>query len=186
MTNQEILTFLIDAIALSFAALLITQFVSGLIPLVRKNFTNATKKLSLTAFDIAKIFDVDSGAENFSPLPDPWFLAIDSVVQETASPSAAVEQFQRPLLLLPPAKDIAERLSTSTDTTFDRLSAIESLDKLSLRTARKIANALKIVQKLDKKDKSLSSLRSEIKAKLLQPQLLPKNTVDVVCELIAC
>ena len=82
----------------------------------------------------------------------------------------------KPLLLLP---------QVTAESNLNELFSAIDIDKLPLRRARKIAKALGIAQKVNKKDQPLSWLRAQIKAKLQQPQELPTTAILAVRELLA-
>lgn len=112
-----------------------------------------------------------------SILPDPWTLPLDEVLPLPPLGQRPTSQLKlKPLLLLPQV--IAE---SNLD---DLLSAID-IDKLTLGRARKIAKALGIAQKVNKKDQPISWLRAQIKAKLQQPQELPTTAILAVKESLA-
>ncbi len=179
MTTQEFLTFLIDAIALSFLALLVTDFIAGLIEIARTSATSSQQML--TADEIAKIFDAEPEIEQIlvPDLPDPWYLPVNNEVREIAAPITLVPQIQVPLLLLPSAEPVS--LPHQDDELLHRI----DFDKLQLRSARKIAKVLEIPQKVNGRDQKLSDLKFGIEMKLQQPHLLPQNIVEEVRELIA-
>ena len=71
------------------------------------------------------------------------------------------------------------------ESNLDELFSNIDIDKLPLQQARKIAKALGIAQKVNKKDQPISWLRAQIKAKLQQPQALPTTAILAVRELLA-
>jgi len=118
-------------------------------------------------------------------LPDPWMLPIDEVAEISILQRCSPNKL-KPLLLLPQADVVAaSSLPTTTEPTLDVLFSSIDIDKLRLRRARKIAKALGIAQKVNKKDQPISWLRAQIKAKLQQPQELPTTAILAVQELLA-
>ena len=116
-------------------------------------------------------------------MPDPWTLPLDEAVS-TPQPFSAIHL--KPLLLLPPAKEIfTSPLQITTEPALDNLFSSIDIDKLQLRPARKIAKALGLAQKVDKKDQPISWLRAQIKMKLQQPQELHTTAILAVQDLFA-
>lgn len=184
MTTQEFLTFLIDAIVLSFVTLMLVDFVSRLIELAR---TSATSSQQILASDeITKIFDAKPEIEQLPTvfLPDPWFLPIENEVREIATPKISMPQIQTPLLLLPFAEPVSLPHEDNESNAVELFHQID-FDKLQLRSARKIAKLLEIPQKVNGRDQKLSDLKSEIKIRFQQTQLLPEDAIDLVRALIA-
>ena len=97
----------------------------------------------------------------FLVLPDPWILPLDEALSRPQLGQRAASQL-KPLLLLP---------QVTAESNLDELFSNIDIDKLPLQQARKIAKALGIAQKVNKKDQPISWLRAQIKAKLQQPQL---------------
>lgn len=117
-------------------------------------------------------------------LPDPWMLPIDEVAE--ISPHKRCSPNKPNLLLLPAAKETsASSVPITTAPTLNELFLNIDIDKLQLRLARKIAKALGITQKVNKKDQPISWLRAQIKAKLQHPQELPTTAILAVRDLLA-
>lgn len=110
-----------------------------------------------------------------SVLPDPWIVPPDEVLSKPQLGQRATSQL-KPLLLLP---------QVTAESNLDELLLAIDIDKLQLRRARKIAKALGIAQKVNKKDQPISWLRAQIKAKLQQPQELPTTAILAVREFLA-
>lgn len=120
-----------------------------------------------------------------SVLPDPWMLPIDEVISRPQLQYCSSHQ-SKPLLLLPQADVVAASpLQITTELTLDELFLSIDIDKLQLRPARKIAKALGIAQKVNKKDQPISWLRAQIKAKLQQFQEVPPEALLAVRDLLA-
>ena len=106
-------------------------------------------------------------------LPDPWTLPLEPVVSKPQhQPFSNIHS--KPMLLLPPAKEISASLFLDVD-----------IDNLQLRAARKIAKVLGIAQKVNKKDQPISWLRAQIKAKLPHPQELTTTAILAVQDVFA-
>lgn len=115
------------------------------------------------------------GKDFTSILPDPWILPLDEVLSLPPLGQRPTGQL-KPLLLLP---------QVTIESNLDELFSAIDIDKLTLRRARKIAKALGIAQKVNKKDQPIYWLRAQIKAKLQQPQALPATAILAVREEIA-
>ncbi len=117
-------------------------------------------------------------------LPDPWTLPLEPVVSKPQrQPFSAIHS--KSMLLLLPAKEISASLPTITKSTLSELFLEVDIDKLQLRAARKIAKALGIAQKVNKKDQPISWLRAQIKTKLQQPQELTTTVILAVQDVFA-
>lgn len=118
-------------------------------------------------------------------LPDPWTLPLEPFGSKPQhQPFSAIQS--KPMLLLPPAKKTsASSLHIVAEPALDRLLSSIDIDKLQLRTARKIAKALGIAQKVIKKDRPISWLKAQIKAKLQQPQELTTTVILAVQDVFA-
>lgn len=171
--TQEILTFFIDAIAILYILLLALDFLEVLM--------NRFKALQTSPGQL-NLFDVSP--EPFSILPDPWLLPIDTPSEMISMPQP-YPQPSKPLLLLPPAKqEVAKALPiTIPQANLEELLSSTNLDTLQLRSARRIAKALGIAQKVNGKDRKLNVLRSQIRAKLQQPQSLSPEAIEAVGQL---
>lgn len=126
----------------------------------------------------AATFQIQSENKDFtSILPDPWTLPLNEVLPLPPLGQRATSQLKlKPLLLLP---------QVTAELNLDKLLSAIDIDKLQLRRARKIAKALGIAQKVNKKDQPVSWLRAQIKAKLQQPQALPTTAILAVREFLA-
>ncbi len=162
MSNQELLTYLFNAITLGFTMIAVTDFASRLIVLYKQvsstpipSKTEPMQPLPIEAPLVAAL------PQPISPLPDPWLLPL-TASEETA---VIIPLYKQPILrLLPPAK---ESFVESSLPVSDVLAAID-LSKLKLRQARKIAKALGIAQKVNGRDQKLEFLRNQMKLKLQQ------------------
>lgn len=188
MSAQQSLTFLFDAIALSFLTIATIDLSQEIIKLYTQVFVASQQPPS-----------TNSQPQALPKLLDPWLLP----VEDTATPSDRnIQQQPKPILLLAQAKAMGEvRLSSSTiaEQSGDRyISTLEgllpavnavnavNLDTIKLRQARKIAKMLEIAQKVNGKDKKLDWLKAQIKAKLQQERSPQPEVIAVVRELIAC
>ena len=118
-------------------------------------------------------------------LPDPWMLPIDEVA-EISIPQRYPPDKQKPLLLLPAAKEeTTSSVPITAAPNLDELFLNIDIDKLQLRLARKIAKELGIFQKVNGRDQKLSWLLAQIKAKLQHPQELPTTAILAVRDLLA-
>ena len=157
---QDLLTALAELIFFGFAII----FLLDLAIVLNNCWIASAQKLPLShqiEATAATLQIQPKSKDSTSILPDPWILPLDEVLPLPQLGQRATSQF-KPLLLLPQV--IAEPNLN------ELLSAID-IDKLPLRRARKIAKALGIAQKVNKKDQPISWLRAQIKAKLQQPQL---------------
>lgn len=89
----------------------------------------------------------------------------------------------KPLLLLPQAKEIITQppLQALTKPALDELLVGVDIETLKLRPARKIASALGVAQKVNRKDLPLEWLRAQIKKRLEQT---PNETELVIAEVL--
>ena len=99
MSAQEFLTLLFDAIALSFITIATLDFITGLMPLMPHS------KMPLVSPGQLNLFDLKP--KTLPLLPDPWTLPIDEIAEVTAQPQETAQIGQKPVLLLPPAKEIS-------------------------------------------------------------------------------
>lgn len=174
MNAQDFLTFLFDAIALSFLTIAIIDFTTGLMP-----------RLKISPISPGQLNLFDHKPEPLPLLPDPWMLPIDEVAEISIPQHLSAKQ-SKPLLLLPPAKEAAaSSVPTTTELTLDELFLGIDINKLQLRLARKIASLLGISQKVNGRDQKLSWFKVQIKAKLQQPQELPTTVILAVRDLLA-
>lgn len=180
MSAQESLTFLFDAIALSFIAIATIDFSREIIKLYKQVFITPTQPPSN-----------NSQSQVLSQLPDPWLLP----VEDTAAPiDRGIPEQPKPVLLLAPALAMGEERSNSVgkaqspgqqETTIEELLVGVDLDRLQLRLARKLAKVLGISQKINGRDQKLTFLRGQIKLKLQEMRSLQPEVVSAVKELMA-
>lgn len=176
---QDILTASLEVVTVSFALVMVFDFISGL-----KCIAQPAQFQSRPQIEPEVIALGTKTLEPLGHLPDPWMLPAREMPVRTQKPAPTEP---KPLLLLPQAKEDTAQppLPTSAKPTLDKLLADVDLDQLQLRPARKIAKLLNISQKLNSKDKPLGFLRAQIKAKLHQSQEIPPQTIEVVRELLA-
>ena len=171
---QDLLTALAELIFFGFAII----FLLDLAITLNNCWIASAQKLPLPhQIEVpAATFQIQPKSKDlFSVLPDPWILPLDEVLSKPLSGQRATSQL-KPLLLLP---------QNTAEPNLDELLSTINIDKLQLRQARKIAKALGIAQKVNKKDQPISWLRAQIKAKLQQPQELPTTAILAVRELLA-
>ncbi len=177
MSNQELLTYLFNAIALGFLAIAAIDFGTRAVAVYNQvkvaslsPSTNIEKPL--TQLSLAPIPQVRP------QLPDPWLLPLP--VGKSVRLVKPLQKEQKHLRLLPQGKETSMVIAPKLE---ELLQGI-SIDKLKLRQARKIAKVLGIVQKINGRDQKLTFLVSQIKLKLQQAKV---EIVEVVKqELIAC
>jgi hypothetical protein len=177
MNTQDVLTYLLEVIALGFIAIMTFDFIAGLMP--------ARKQLPAVLPGQLSRFELRS--EPLLQIPDPWLLPIEQAALVVAQPPKRAQHQHKPLLLLPPAQEVIGKrspASASGKSTLIELLVSVDLDKLQLRPARKIAKALGIAQKINGVDQKLDFLRAQIKSKLQQPQTLSSDVVKAVRELL--
>ncbi len=169
MSAQESLTFLFDAIALSFIVIVTIDLSREIIALYKQTFITPQQPILPT-----------SQPQQLSQLPDPWLLPTAEVLA-----SAKLTQVQpKPIPLLAQALAVDEvQLSTAQSTIEDLLIGVD-VNTLKLRQARKIAKALGIAQKVNGRDQKLEFLRNQIKLKLQQAKF--EIVQSVAQELLAC
>lgn len=184
MSAQQSLTFLFDAIALSFIAIATIDFSREIIALYKQVFVTPQHPHSSY-----------SQAQVLAQLPDPWLLPVEEI---SAPSDRGIQQQPKPVLLLAPALAMGEERSHSTiaeQSSARSISTLEgllpavnavNLDTIKLRQARKIAKMLKIAQKVNGKDRKLDWLKAQIKAKLQQERSLQPEVLAAVRELTAC
>ena len=177
MTTQEGLTFLFNAIALSFLFIAGIDFGTRLVNLYKEVVSTSNSLKTPTQQPIIKLPPVAIPPQ-LPQLPDPWLLPLpaeEAVV--VLAKFLPIEQ--KHLRLLPPVKEISlPKLALE-----DLLLGVD-IDKLKIRQARKIAKLLGIAQKVNGRDQKLAFLISQIKSKLQQAKA---EIIDVVRrELIAC
>lgn len=170
MSAQESLTFLFDAIALSFIAIAVIDLGREIVALYKQVFA---------------VPQISSPANQLQPLPqlpDPWLTPVEAVAPAQITPARP-----KPMLLLAPVKVVDDaKLSDRQPTAKELLGDID-VDKVKLREARKIAKVLGIAQKVNGRDQNLTFLRGQIKLKLQQERSLSSEVVIVAkSELVAC
>ncbi len=107
--------------------------------------------------------------------PDPWTMPMQDTKRLPHSQQQLITFEPKPLLLLPPARVVPSfPVLGNARSELDELLVNVNLNKLPLRTARKVAKVLGIAQKVNKKDVPLNFLRSQIKSKLQHSQELPE------------
>ncbi len=134
MSAQELLTFLFNAIALSFIVIAAFDLGQEIIALYKQVF-NTPVQLSLIA-------------SQPQLLPDPWLTPLAQAV----APAQITQAQPKPLLLLAEASSGEEVQSPKSEVTTKELLWSIDVDTLKLRDARKIAKALGIAQKVNGKD----------------------------------
>lgn len=176
MSTQELLTFLFNAIALSFIIIASVDFGTRLV-VAYKQFLVASNSPLTNIQKPATQLPLAAIPQELPQLPDPWLLPLS--VEKPIASIKLVDKEQKHLHLLPPAKVIdvpnleVENLLQGVD-----------LNKLKLRQARKVAKVLGIAQKAKGRDLTLALLLSQIKLKLQQVE---SDIVQVVKqELLAC
>lgn len=173
MSAQQTLTYLFDAIALSFITIAAFDLGREIIILYKQVFITPGQ-LPL----------INSQPKPRAQIADPWLLPL---VEAVAPVNRYIQEQQKPILLLAPAKTVEEvKVSANRATSKELLGDID-VDSLKLREARKLAKSLGIAQKINGKDQKLAWLRRQIKAQLQQTQSLQPEVVAAVRgELIAC
>lgn len=171
MSAQQSLTFLFDAIALSFLTIATIDLSREIIALYKQVFVTQQQPPSS-----------HSQPQALPQLPDPWLLPI----VDAATPSdRCLQQQPKPVLLLAPARTVDNvELSANRAISKELLRDI-NVDTLKLREARKLAKVLGVAQKVNGRDQKLAFLRSQIKLKL-QQSLQPEIACDLREKLIAC
>ena len=158
MSNQELLTYLFNAIALGFLFIASMDLCTRILALYREVFVhNNNQAQQPTDLTLAT-----HQQQELPQIPDPWLLPslpLNTIV------SVNLEQKELVLRLLPPAKESAVVIPNPVSK--EMLAAID-LGKLKLREARKIAKVLGIAQKVNGRDQKLDFLKSQIKLRLQQ------------------
>ncbi len=175
MSNQELLTFLFNAIALGFLAIATMDFGTRA-AMVYKQVSIASNSPLTSAQQPLIQLPPAAVPQALLQLPDPWMLPVKD---EANILTKTFLREQKHLRLLPPAKAI----DISQPELGDVLQGVD-LNKLKLRQARKLAKVLGIAQKVNGRDQKLEFLRTQIKLKLQQAK---SEIVEVVKqELLAC
>ena len=163
MSTQELLTFLFNAIALGFIIIASIDFGTRLVIAYKQVSIALDSPSTSTQKRISKLpLAVTPPQLPLPQLPDPWLLLLEDKYELPML--KLVQTKQRPLRLLPPAKETSLTVAPQ----LDKLLLGIDIDKLKLRQARKIAKVLGIAQKVNGKDQKLEFLRSQIKLKLQQ------------------
>ncbi len=174
MSTQELLTFLFNAIALSFLTIASVDFSTRLVIAYKQvSITSISPKKQLPIQQLPTQLPLTVNLQELPQLPDPWLLPL-SVEKPIASIKLAQKE-QKHLRLLPPAKTI----DVYNPELEDLLLGVD-LNKLKLRQARKIAKVLGIAQKVNGRDQKLAFLVSQIKSKLQQETLLQSEVIKLV------
>lgn len=125
MTLQNILTLSIDAIALSFAAMMVIDFSSAIVRLWCKSASPSLRKnVGICVETLAPIFE-DISEESAEKIADPWTLPLASSTIELCPKAKPARQSQN-VLLLPSA------------------SPVDNLIQLNIRQLKKKASAAKV------------------------------------------
>ncbi len=181
MSNQEMLTYLFNAIALGFLAIAAIDFGIRVVAVYNQVKVVSNSPLTNIEKPLTKLPPAATPKE-LPQLPDPWLLP--SPAEESVVLVKVVQKEPKHLRLLPPARETI--MAVAPLNLKELLQGID-IDKLKLRQARKIAKALGIAQKVNGKDQKLTFLRSQIKLQLQQTRsLLPEVLVAVNAELLAC
>lgn len=164
MSNQELLTYLFDAIALGFLTIAAIDF--GIRAVAVYNQVKVASNSPSTNIEkpLTQLPPVAT-PQKLPQLPDPWLLT--SSTEESVVLVKVVQKEQKHLKLLPPAKEIGMAVAPKLE---DLLQGM-SIDKLKLRQARKIAKVLGIAQKINGRDQKLAFLINQIKLKLQQAKV---------------
>ena len=175
MSTQELLTFLFNAIALSFITTASIDFGTRLV-IAYKQVSIALDSPLTKIQQPSGQLPLTAKPEELGQLPDPWLLPLQDKGKIVPSTNLAQRE-QKHLRLLPPAKTI----NVSNLDLKDLLRGVD-LDKLKLRQARKLAKTLGIAQKVNGRDQKLDFLRSQIKVKLQQETLLNTEVRELIRE----
>ena len=177
MSTQELLTFLFNAIAISFITIASIDFGTRLV-VAYKQVSIALDSPLTNPQQSSGQLPLTAKPEELGQLPDPWLLPLQDKGKIVPSTNLAQRE-QKHLRLLPPGKII-----NVSDPDFKELLQAVNLDKLKLRQARKIAKVMGIAQKVNGRDQKLAFLINQIKSKLQQAKA---EIVEVVIpELIVC
>ncbi len=188
---QDLLTALIEVLTVVSVLFLAIDFITGLQRIAQPTAQLRSKPQTEPGILAQSTEVVTPANEMLDPsaeLPDPWTLPVDEV-PHCAHKSELAPNIQLPpiepvvvLRLLPPTSSAScgqpPALPVTVKMALDELLADIELDKLQLRPARKIAKLLNIPQKLNSKDKPLSFIRGQIKAKLQQLEEVPAETLE--------
>ena len=198
---QDVLLFAIEAIVISTLLFIIVDFLNWIrffggyqIPANWQPdvFVIDTMQLDKTEIILATASKKEIASEPqadviSAPIPDfsdPWL--VNDQTENSSKISEPAHSKSQHLLLLPPAKIANSSLSSSfDDLEVDKLLARIDLNTLKLRQARKIAKALGIAQKVNRKDQPLSWLKGQIQVKLQQQNQVTNEIIETVRELSA-
>lgn len=177
---SDLLVSLIELIVISFIGIMVFDFVDGLVHLARSVQSQSKVQIEPEAIAPETITPI---TEPLSPLglPDPWMLPAEALaIPQRLAPA---QSQMKPLLLLPQAKEISTQppLQALTKPALDELLIGVDLETLKLRPARKIASALGLAQKVNRRDLPLEWLRAQIKKRLEQT---PHETAQVIAEVL--
>ena len=188
---QDLLTSTIELIFFSFAIVMAFDFVNGLRCVsqpvqVHAQIQSRPQTEPEAIAQRSRQRQIAPRTEMLEPLgylPDPWTLPVDEVPAIPQKPVPPAQPDPKPLLLLPQAKESNAQglLSTSVKPTLDELLMGVDIDTLKLRPARKIASALGVAQKVNRRDLPLEWLRAQIKKRLEQT---PTETAQVIAEVL--
>lgn len=160
MSTQEVLTSLLNAIALSFTLVAAMDFGTRL--LVAYKQVSIVSSSPLIAIEPTHQSTIGTIPQALPQLPDPWLLPLEGA---RTSPLSLVETEQKHLRLLPQAKETSLAVTPTLEDLLFRV------NKLTLRKARKLVNLLGITQKVNGRDQKLEAPKSQIKLKLQQAKL---------------
>jgi len=194
MSTQELLTFLFNAIAISFITIASIDFGTRLVVAYKQvSIASIPPKKQPSLQQLQAQIPRSAIPQKLPQLPDPWLLPVAENLPlkqlpsteffkredkaEVASKILLAHKQQKHLRLLPPAKAI-DVANTQLE---DLLRGVD-LDKLKLRQAREIAKVLGIAQKVNGKDQKLAFLVSQIKVKLQQKTLGQSAATKLVNE----
>lgn len=178
---QDLLVSLVELIVISFILIMLFDFIIGLVHLARTVQSQSKVQIEPEAIAPAAITPMRKPLKSLE-LPDPWTLpSVALAISQRLAPPAQ-SQIQ-PLLLLPQAKEITAQppLQALTKPALDELLTGVDLETLKLRPARKIASALGVAQKVNRKDLPIEWLRAQIKKRLEQT---PHETAQVIASVL--
>ena len=161
MSNQELLTFLFNAIALGFLATAAMDFGTRAVTVYKQVSFSSSSPLTSAQQPISELPLVPI-PQLLPQLPDPWLLPLP--VEEAIAFVKPLQKNQKHLRLLPQATEISIAVAPKKE----ELLLGVNIDELKLRQARRIAKLLEIAQKVNGRDQKLEALKSQIKSKLHQ------------------
>ncbi len=148
MSNQELLTFLFNVIALGFLGIAAMDFGTRAVTVYKQVSFSSSSPLTSAQQPISELPLATTPSRVLSQLPDPWLLPMK---YEASTSTKTCSKEQKHLRLLPQAKVI----NISNPKLEDLLQGV-GLDKLKLRPARKIAKVLGIAQKVNGRDQKFA------------------------------